>query len=59
MATASLPRHPSRTPAPAAAILSILGNIAVIAVIGVVALGALVVPVAALLVFGPALLAAF
>jgi hypothetical protein len=56
MATASLSRHPSRTPAPAAAILSILGNIAVI---GVVALGALVVPVAALLVFGPALLAAF
>jgi hypothetical protein len=56
MATASLPRHPSRTSAPAAAVLSILGNIAAI---GIIAIGALVVPVAALVVFGPALLALF
>ncbi|CAI9393088.1 hypothetical protein [Microbacterium sp. T2.11-28] len=61
-ATLTLPRHTARTPrtaaarvssATGAAVLSILGSMAAI---GIVAIGLLVVPVAALIVFGPALL---
>lgn len=67
MTTASIPLSfaPTRTPRTAAArgasatgsaVLSILGTIAAI---GIAALGLLVVPVAALVVFGPALLELF
>lgn len=53
MTTSSLARSSS---ALRAAILSVLGSMVAI---GVIAIGLLVVPVAALLVFGPALLARF
>lgn len=53
MTTSSLTRSPSSV---RAAILSVLGSMVAI---GVIAIGLLVVPAAALLVFGPALLARF
>ncbi|EPD86649.1 hypothetical protein HMPREF1529_00178 [Microbacterium sp. oral taxon 186 str. F0373] len=53
MTTSSLTRSSSSV---RAAILSVLGSMVAI---GVIAIGLLVVPVAALLVFGPALLARF
>ncbi|MFS0867957.1 hypothetical protein AB3M83_11575 [Microbacterium sp. 179-B 1A2 NHS] len=67
MATATLHLRPHRSvrPAPtttgrtsttAATVLSVLGSVAAI---GIAAIGLLVVPVAALIVFGPALFAAF
>lgn len=61
-ATLTLPRHTVRTPrsavgrvgsATGAAVLSILGSMVAI---GIAAVGLLVVPVAAAIVFGPALL---
>ena len=64
MATATLTSRTFRTASPiaggtstaAATALSILGGVVAI---GIAAVGLLVVPVAALVVFGPALLAAF
>lgn len=64
MATATLSAHPfrhrtspaERASAGAAAVLSVLGSMLAF---GIAALGLLVVPVAAAVVFGPALLALF
>lgn len=53
MTTSSLTRSPSSL---GTAILSVLGSMVAI---GVIAIGLLLVPVAALVVFGPALLARF